>query len=246
MPALRLSLVGVKTTKRNIMTQEGVNIEAVANPQRSDTTSENFATLRKKLERLEQEKQALAEEIKRDREEREQEWERRVKALSGVKDEENSYEDESYISKKELKNFLKKYEEHHEKKLQELEQKQLAEIKNQTFMSQATDFYDVVTEENVKKLEESDPYFAKVLKSVHDKNLKLEVVYGKLKEMQQKTQKAETAKGPHPYVAASPFGQSGYATTSSGVERMTDPKAREEARQLFNDIKRGFFSNRGA
>lgn len=216
--------------------QEGVTSEASANPQKHDTSHENFAALRKKLESLEQQRlkdQKILEEERKRREE----FENRLRSLSGVKDE--SDEDEySYVSKKELKSFIQSQQEALERKIQEATEKEAYQRKNESFFESHPDFSEVVNEENMNKLEKYDPHFASILALVPDKIQQLKAAYGKVKEMQEKTA-PKKSNAPHPYIAASPFGQ-GATTSVMGSDSMNDPNRRMEARKLLEQMKSSF------
>ena len=204
---------------------------------KTDTSAENFAVLRKKLEKLEQ----VAQEEKRAREDETQrrlELENRLKSLSGVTDpvDEDEY---NFISKKEFKSALEQEKEALRRSLKEDLEKESYQRKNDQFLNAHPDFHAVVTEENIKKLEQYDPYFASILSSVPDKVAQLKAAYGKVKEMQEKT--APKKASAHPYTTVSPFGMGGVPTLT-GHESMNDPDARMAARKRLNEMKKGFNS----
>lgn len=230
-------------SEENVTEQEAVQPAdtTVQDSSRSDK-DKNFERLRNKLESLESEAHESREVIKKQNEL----LERMQTAFSSSPQDSDDYERmdaEDFISKK----HLNKWEQRSQEKFKQLAEKAIQEYEKKNYIQKLhhayPDYEDVVSTENVKKLEQDDPEYAQLLAEVKDDYKRREMAYKRIKKAQKNSitaqQVVEENKAKNYYY--SPAGQ-GSSYNSHAIEfDVRNKSARQQAyERLKSAQKRGF------
>lgn len=197
--------------------------------QKEDTTETNFAKFRAKLEHLEADRKAALEKIS--------ELEKRLEAQSSSEKEEEEYDDYDYVDAKAHKAAIEKtkleVQQEMERRLEEYQRAQ----KRQEYSQRYADYEKVVTEENVAKLKQRDPYFCSLLPLVSDELERSAQTYEKIKSMLKEEEvPKKTMDHTRAHLHSTPFTSFG-STPLDGVDGMRDPTARKAAYKRMMELR---------